>query len=810
MRRRISKGMNILDKKIEYSKEEQKEIEELRNKELKLNYNPRAIKIIGVEDVPAEVKIVASLGSNFAYTATQDEERQESYISTLCEINKLANNTDIGVGDPIKRRKWRQNIELLMNEAETLKGSNKLSETETTQQQTFLLSMRDKTKSYLKDNKNTIITIADKGNITLITSRDIFNNLREEHLKDNIKNGNYEEVNKDMRATQQWIQAKYRQLITRIHGIKRENDMETRDQTLTKMGCAHNEADYVFTPGRLHGQIKVHKENPAYRPIIDTSTKIGKPLERWIFQRISKLYKKNKKYNIMETSEMIDIIERDYRNKTDNSNDRILSMDFSSMYTNIPVDKAMNIIKYLWDKNRELSMEMEGSIATSIVEFYTTINTIFVSEHRTFKQAKGLMMGAALSPVVAAITLDYTLQKITEEIRTSEKYVFMLYADDSLFIGNPTDLGKICQKLDEELPGMPYTIDNEDYNDEREDFNLDYLETSIRRKMTFDKEKGKMHNTITYAWKKKKCDSLRTLNFYSDHHETTKRNTVTYSLRKAVNITHKSHIQETITLWKNILQLNNYPEEYIMKVALEMTKRMITKYKEEENGFKKKDMAEKWHKARHILKIMMGKEGTLIYEGAYNDDMDYQWDMENHEGQDLEMQNDKREMDEDRGENGLNYAILPITPRLHNMKKIIKQMNPGIKISMRPLNKNKKHIFTVIKDKLDGAHQTNKIIKWRCEKCNVQFVARIWKKMVDTMLDKIVEYKSNYIWRHYKDEHDMDPVKPTKWVTISALGDNTEEKLDNRMAMELFHDKDLRVATKYTDNTIHGVILKRL
>lgn len=91
------------------------------------------------------------------------------------------------------------------------------------------------------------------------------------------------------------------------------------------------------------------------------------------------------------------------------------------MFTNIPVDKAMDIIKYLWDQNRELSMEMERSMATSIIEFYTTINSIFVSERRTFKQAKGLMMGAALSPIVAAITLDFTLQKITKEVRISEK-----------------------------------------------------------------------------------------------------------------------------------------------------------------------------------------------------------------------------------------------------------------------------------------------------------------------------------------------------------------------------------------------------
>lgn len=776
-----------------------------------VKYNPKAIKIMGVEGVPIEVKLIASLGHNFAYMAINEKERKECYINTMCEINKITNRTDDGTGDILKHKQWRRNISRLLDVSDKLRDNNDMAGSDSTVQQIMLNDMREKTKEYLQSNRNVIITIADKGNITLITDKKIFTELRDKHLEENIENGNYEVVNQDNRSIGNWIQAKYKLLIWNIHNTKKQNENDTKDQTLMKMGCMHKEADYTFTPGRLHGQIKVHKAKPAYRPIIDTSTKIGKPLERWILKRLCNLYKSMRKYNILETNEMINIIEREYKKKEDNSNDKILSMDFSSMYTNIPVGKAMNIIELLWNKNTGLNNEMEGRLATSIIEFYTSTNSIFTSEGKWYKQAKGLMMGAALSPMVAAITLDYTLQNITNKLLNSEKYIFMIYADDSLFIGNPTDLGKICQKLDDELPGMPYTIDNEEFSKERNDYHIDYLETSVRRKQEYDSIKKKIVNTITYAWKKKACDSHRTLNYYSDHNMSTKNNTITYSLRKAINLTHRMHINETMHLWENILVLNNYPIEHIMEMAHEMSVRMIESYSDTVDS-RERETKHKWYMARHKIKNIManrlgiGNVGVRDMELEINsEDDDMQWS----DSEEVLKKHIKKQDTEGKEEN-ISFAMLPITPRLNEMKNIIKDMAPGIKIAMQPMNKNKNHVFTIIKDKLDGNSQMNKIVKWKCEHCDIRFAAKAWKNTVNNMLEKVSQYKHNCIYKHYWEEHGVEPNIPTKWTTLSTLTENTEERLDNRLAMELAFDMELRAATKSDTNLIHNLIKNRI
>lgn len=144
------------------------------------------------------------------------------------------------------------------------------------------------------------------------------------------------------------------------------------------------------------------------------------------------------------------------------------------------------------------------------------------------------------------------------------------------------------------------------------------------------------------------------------------------------------------------------------------------------------------------------------------------------------------------------------------MKKILKDMAPGIKIAMQPLNKNKNHVFTVIKDKLDGNSQTNKIVKWKCNICEIWFVAKAWKNTVINMLGKITQHKHNCVYKHYLEEHGLEPNIPTKWTTVSTLTENTEERLNNRLAMELAFDKELRAATKHEPNLIHNLIRNKI
>lgn len=50
----------------------------------------------------------------------------------------------------------------------------------------------------------------------------------------------------------------------------------TSAELLKALHCDVGKRDKVFTPGRMWGQIKVHKPSLAYRPIVENSVKLGK------------------------------------------------------------------------------------------------------------------------------------------------------------------------------------------------------------------------------------------------------------------------------------------------------------------------------------------------------------------------------------------------------------------------------------------------------------------------------------------------------------------------------------------------------
>lgn len=65
------------------------------------------------------------------------------------------------------------------------------------------------------------------------------------------------------------------------------------------------------------------------------------------------------------------------------------SMDFTNMYTNIPVDKALKLIATLWDKhcpnNKDNTQRykdkqlpyISGDIASAVITFFVRTNSIF-------------------------------------------------------------------------------------------------------------------------------------------------------------------------------------------------------------------------------------------------------------------------------------------------------------------------------------------------------------------------------------------------------------------------------------------------
>ena len=96
-----------------------------------------------------------------------------------------------------------------------------------------------------------------------------------------------------------------------------------------------------------------------------------------------------------------------------NKNYKIYSADFESLYTNIPIEKAINIIMELVSNN---NFQDINSFA-----FYSFLKLILFNNYFFFKhndsytfflQIKGIPMGSSCGPAIANLYLSYLKSNI--------------------------------------------------------------------------------------------------------------------------------------------------------------------------------------------------------------------------------------------------------------------------------------------------------------------------------------------------------------------------------------------------------------
>ena len=88
------------------------------------------------------------------------------------------------------------------------------------------------------------------------------------------------------------------------------------------------------------------------------------------------------------------------------------SYDVSALFTSVPVDPALNIIKDLLEKDHTLKERtvMEVSDIILLLEFCLK-NTYFSFQNQFYEQVEGAAMGSPVSPIVANLYMEYLEQK---------------------------------------------------------------------------------------------------------------------------------------------------------------------------------------------------------------------------------------------------------------------------------------------------------------------------------------------------------------------------------------------------------------
>ena len=288
-------------------------------------------------------------------------------------------------------------------------------------------------------------------------------------------------------------------------------------------------------PPRLYGLAKVHKKDTPLRPVLSMPGsayhKIGEKVAEWLSVvpecRINSSSK---------------IVSESLKNIKLNENEVIVSFDVSSLYTNVPVQEAIDDCTDLLFSGRYTKPPINRDTFKKLITICTR-DVLMSTSLGYYRQIDGLAMGSPPAPLIANGWLskfDHTIQDTAS--------LYSRYMDDVI---REIDRHRVTTKLHEINnlhPSLKFTIE-----EENEDSTLPFLDMKIIR----------TNSTLASTWYSKPTDTGLTMNFYAQAPMKYKRSLVIGLVHRIYRCCSSwKYFHESIAKAKMLLKKNQYPETF--------------------------------------------------------------------------------------------------------------------------------------------------------------------------------------------------------------------------------------------------------
>ena len=236
----------------------------------------------------------------------------------------------------------------------------------------------------LRRDKTRMVLTADKGVSMVVMDREDYNSKSEELLH----TPTYQILKTD---PTNMIKNK---LISLLKTIKAEGGIsETTYKKLYPTGA---------TTPKYYGLPKVHKEETPLRPIVssigsatyETAKELSKILKPLVGRSI---------HHVKNNQEFIQSLQ----DITIEEDECMMSFDVKSLFTSIPIQPTLNIIKKLLEEDTSLHQRTAMAVKhiNWLLEFCLT-NTYLSFQGRLYEQKDGAAMGSPISPIAANIFME--------------------------------------------------------------------------------------------------------------------------------------------------------------------------------------------------------------------------------------------------------------------------------------------------------------------------------------------------------------------------------------------------------------------
>ena len=294
----------------------------------------------------------------------------------------------------------------------------------------------------------------------------------------------------------------------------------------------------------MRGLPKLHKDDIPLRPI---TSGIGSAPHR-----LAKVLAKPLTANLGAVSDghlrnSDDMIER--LKNTDFTDKCLASFDVKSLFTNVPVDDALRVIKNVVGGIDSDQLPLAKSDYLSLVSMCMKFGG-FMFESDEYVQHSGLAMGSPLSPVAACLYMEW-LENHRYQSIMGENVLWVRYVDDVLVVApKDIDLNAKLNELNAVDPNIQFTLETETNG------SIPFLDTEVVRH----------DNHAKFKVYRKPTNKEDYVHYFSGHSERVKSGIVLGFFLRAFRICSEEYLDEEIRhIFSSFTKLK-YPKGLLIRL----------------------------------------------------------------------------------------------------------------------------------------------------------------------------------------------------------------------------------------------------